>query len=105
MDRILRILIMEDCVTNDDFIDELREAKIPYISVRVIKKKDFMRALQDFSPDMILSDNDLSEYDTALARLKQRLEIMTFPLSSRRYWRRWDDKDAYQWDEIERVGR
>ena len=95
MAEILRILILEDCVTNDAFIDELREAKIPHISVKVIKKKDFMRALKDFSPDMILSDNDLSEYNVALARRKQRLDIMNFPLSSRRYWKRFDDKNTY----------
>jgi len=68
MDKIIRILILEDMVYDADLIEfELQEAEIAFTSVRTEQEKDYVRALQDFSPDIILSDYDLPHYTGALA--------------------------------------
>jgi len=68
MEKILRILMLEDCVTDGNLIEfELQEATIPFKSKRVITEEDFVQALQEFSPDLILSDYDLPQYNGALA--------------------------------------
>lgn len=68
MAKILRILILEDCAADADLMEfELQEAKIPFITKRVDKEEDFVRALKEFSPDLILSDYDLPQYDGSLA--------------------------------------
>jgi DNA-binding response OmpR family regulator len=83
MDKILRVLILGAYITDDDLIDELREARIPFISARVIKEKDFVQALQDFSPDLILSDYGIPQYNGAPAWRKQRLDVLKLPSSDR----------------------
>ncbi len=68
MEKVLRILILEDCITDVDLMEfELQEAKIPFVSKRVEKEKDYVRALKKCSPDLILSDYDLPQYKGSLA--------------------------------------
>ena len=68
MDKNLRVLILEDRVSDADLIEfELQEAGIAYSSKRVETERDYERALQEFSPDLILSDFDLPQYTGTLA--------------------------------------
>jgi len=68
MNKILRVLILEDSVSDADLIEfELQEAGIAFTSQRVEEEKDYVRALQEFSPDLILSDYDLPQYTGSLA--------------------------------------
>lgn len=68
MDKNIRILILEDRVSDAELIEfELREAGIAFTSKRTETEKDFVRALQEYSPDLILSDYDLPQYTGALA--------------------------------------
>jgi CheY-like chemotaxis protein len=68
MDAILRILILEDRVSDADLIEfELQEAGIAFTSQRAETERDYVRALQEFSPDLILADYDLPQYTGSLA--------------------------------------
>ena len=85
MDKILRILILEDSVSDADLVEfELQMADLAYTAKRVITKKEFIAALQDFSPDLIISDYDLPQYDgaSALAEAKARSPEVPFILVS-----------------------
>ncbi len=83
MDKTIRILILEDCSADADMMEfELQEAEIPFISKRVITEANFRQALQEFSPDLILSDYDLPQYNgsLALAEAKERCSDTPFIL-------------------------
>jgi len=68
MEKPLRVLILEDRSSDADLIEfELQEAGIAFTSQRVEKEKDYVRALREFSPDLILSDYDLPQYTGSLA--------------------------------------
>ena len=68
MHKVLRILILEDRVSDADLIEfELQEAGIAFTSRRAEKERDYVKALQEFSPDLILSDYDLPQYTGSLA--------------------------------------
>lgn len=68
MDKNLRILILEDRASDADLIEfELQEAGIAFTSHRAETEGDYVRALQEFSPDLILSDYDLPQYTGTLA--------------------------------------
>ena len=83
MDKMLRILILEDCASDIDLVEfELQEAGIAYTARKVMSEKEFIGALQEFSPDLILSDYDLPQYDgaAALAEVKARCPQVPFIL-------------------------
>ena len=68
MAESLRILILEDNPVDAELIQfELQEAGFIFTSKVVMTKKDFVHELQEFSPDLILSDYDLPQYNGALA--------------------------------------
>lgn len=69
----LRVLILEDSPTDAELIQfELQDAGITF-TARVVKtEEDFVRALQEFSPDLILSDYNLPQYDCARALAEAR---------------------------------
>jgi CheY-like chemotaxis protein len=68
MDKVLRILILEDNAIDAELMEfELQEAGIAFTSQRVETERDYVQALQKFSPDIILSDYDLPQYNGALA--------------------------------------
>lgn len=83
MEKKLRILLLEDRVSDANLVEfELQEAGIAYTAKRVMTEKDFVMALEDFSPDIILSDYDLPQYDgtAALAEAKARCPDIPFIL-------------------------
>ncbi len=64
----IRILILEDIKSDGDLMEfELQEAGIAFTSRRATTRQDYVQALQEFSPDLILSDYDLPQYNGALA--------------------------------------
>jgi CheY-like chemotaxis protein len=68
MDKVLRILILEDNAIDAELMEfELQEAGIAFTSQRVETEMDYVQALHEFSPDIILSDYDLPQYNGALA--------------------------------------
>ena len=62
------ILILEDSPSDAELIQfELQEAGLSFIAKVVMTETQFIRALREFKPDLILSDYDLSQYNGALA--------------------------------------
>jgi PAS domain S-box-containing protein len=69
----LRILILEDNPADAELIQfELQDAGFIFTPKVVMAKEDFIRELQEFSPDLILSDYDLPKYNGALALAEAR---------------------------------
>jgi len=61
----LRILHLEDVPSDAELVDrELRKGKFPFQSCVVDTKKNYIKALQEFSPDIILSDHSLTSFDS-----------------------------------------
>ena len=70
MSEILRILLLEDSPTDAELNErELRKAGIEFNSLRVDTRDTFIRALEEFRPDVILSDYKLPDFD-GMAALK-----------------------------------
>lgn len=70
MEKELRVLILEDTSTDAELIEhELRKAGLVFISKRVDTQATFTQALDEFRPDIVLSDYHLPEFD-GLAALK-----------------------------------
>ena len=83
MDKNIRILILEDRASDADLIEfELMEAGFAFTPKWAMNEKEFLRALEEFSPDLILSDYDLPQYNgaLALAEAKRRLPEVPFIL-------------------------
>ena len=73
--RALRILILEDMASDAELMTyELRQAKIDYSSRRATDREQFLSALDEEKPDVILSDFHLPGFDgleaLALAQTK-----------------------------------
>ena len=97
-DKNLRILILEDRTIDFDLMEyELIEAGIAFTSKRAMNEKSFLRGLEEFFPDLILSDYDLPQYTgaLALAEAKSRFPGVPFILVTGAL-----DKDAKQVSEI-----
>jgi PAS domain S-box-containing protein len=64
MNKELRILILEDVPTDTELVEyELRKAEISFSSKRVETREDFIKALEEYAPDLILSDHTLPSFD------------------------------------------
>jgi two-component system cell cycle sensor histidine kinase/response regulator CckA len=77
----LRILILEDVPMDAELVEyELERARIPFSSRRVDSRDDFLRELEEFSPDLILSDYTLPRFDgmTALSLARERAPSIPF---------------------------
>jgi len=74
MNETINILIVEDLVADAELIERvLRKANISFESRRVDTKEDFLAALHDFEPTIVLSDYNLPQFSgpEALELLKQ----------------------------------
>jgi two-component system, NarL family, sensor histidine kinase UhpB len=64
MDRTLKILILEDLPTDAELINlELKQGEIDFLSTRVADRDGFLKALEDFRPEVILSDYNLPGFN------------------------------------------
>jgi CheY-like chemotaxis protein len=65
MDKSLRILILEDSPDDLDLIErELKRGGIRFTSIVVKKKDEYENALSAFSPEVILSDHSLPQFNS-----------------------------------------
>jgi two-component system cell cycle sensor histidine kinase/response regulator CckA len=77
----LRILILEDVAMDAELVEyELARARIPFASRRVESRDEFLRELEEFRPDLILSDYTLPRFDgmTALSLARERAPSIPF---------------------------
>ena len=59
----LRILMLEDTLSDAELEEhELRKLGIPFTLKRVDRRDDFIRALEEFSPNIVLSDYNLPDF-------------------------------------------
>ena len=75
MEKVLKILIIEDYPSDVELIrEELRSNKIHFIDQVVETKEDYIKALNEFAPNLILSDYSLPAFDGLLAlQLREKL--------------------------------
>jgi DNA-binding NarL/FixJ family response regulator len=81
MNKELSILILEDVPTDAELIKyELSGAGVPFISRCVANRASFLKALDDFCPDMILSDYSLPTFNglSALKIARERCPEVPF---------------------------
>src|SRR5829696_8941570 len=77
----LRILILEDVPMDAELVEyELRRSRIPFDARCVDTRADFERALEEFKPDLILSDYTLPRFDgmAALSVARERAPATPF---------------------------
>ena len=68
MQAALKILILEDSISDSDFIQRLLKKEIANCEFFLaMNKKVFLQALEEFSPDIILSDNSLPQFNSSEA--------------------------------------
>jgi two-component system cell cycle sensor histidine kinase/response regulator CckA len=80
-DDALRILILEDVPMDAELVEyELERARIPFVAQRVDNRDSFLRELDTFRPDVILSDYTLPRFDgmTALSLARERVPSIPF---------------------------
>jgi two-component system cell cycle sensor histidine kinase/response regulator CckA len=76
----LRILILEDVPMDAELVEyELRRSSIPFDSCRVDTRDEFLRQLEEFRPDLILSDYTLPRFDGMAALSLARERVPTIP--------------------------
>ena len=83
MDKELRILILEDIAADAELMErELRKEEMKFNSRRVTTKKEFLKELKGFNPDLILSDYKLPQFDgmTALKLTRELAPSIPFIL-------------------------
>lgn len=73
----LRILILEDVYSDAELIKrKLKRAGLQFTSITVDTKEDFLKALEEFSPDIILADYRLPDFDGMEA---MKLSVERYP--------------------------
>ncbi|HLA59533.1 MAG TPA: PAS domain S-box protein [Puia sp.] len=81
MNKPIRILFLDDNDNDAEIIqDLLSKAKLNYESRQTINKDSYQAALEEFHPDIILSDHALPQFDSveALAMARQRYPSIPF---------------------------
>ena len=76
----LRVLVLEDNPADAELVQfELEEAGFVFTARVVMTEEDFLRELQEFSPDLILSDYDLPRYNGAQALVEAKRRCPDIP--------------------------
>ncbi|MCZ7404717.1 MAG: response regulator, partial [Candidatus Methanoperedens sp.] len=81
MNKQLRILILEDDITDAELMEhELRKANFTFTSKRVETGDAFQESLVDFAPELILADYTLPSFDgcSALRIAKEKCPDVPF---------------------------
>jgi len=77
----LRILLLEDVPTDAELMENaLREAGLSFTAKRVDTREAFIRALEEFKPDIVLADYKLPTFDGASAVKIVRQQYPTVPV-------------------------
>jgi CheY-like chemotaxis protein len=72
-EKSLRILILEDVNSDADLMEmELVDSGVSFTSKRVATQSGYLQGLEDFDPDLILSDYDLPQYTGLLALIEAK---------------------------------
>ena len=75
-----RILILEDNPADAELVQfELQEAGLLFTATQVTSQEDYLQNLQEFPPDLILSDYDLPHYNGALALAEAKINCPDTP--------------------------
>ena len=81
MDHLLKILHLEDLPADAEMVERvLRKANFQFEKKVVVDRPDFIRALHEFHPDIILSDHSLPAFNSLEALRITREEGITAPL-------------------------
>lgn len=76
----IHILILEDTASDAALMeDELQSAGLNFAAQIVSNREDYLTALDNFSPDIILSDYNLPQYDGVTALNDARLRLPDIP--------------------------
>jgi len=78
-----KILLVEDVPANAELMErELLIANIDFVSERVDSKEDYINALNNFSPDIIICDNTFTRFNSlsAINLLKEKKQNIPFLL-------------------------
>jgi two-component system, cell cycle sensor histidine kinase and response regulator CckA len=79
-DNPIRILFVEDLPSDMELAEhELRRESIPFTSMRVETREGFLKALEEFRPDLIISDYALPEFDGMQALKLWRQQYPAIP--------------------------
>ncbi len=83
MTAALKIVMLEDSATDAEIIQRfLKKLNLPYEFRLTMDKQSFLEALEEFHPDLILSDNSLPQFDAteALRIVRDRMLFIPFIL-------------------------
>jgi two-component system, NarL family, sensor histidine kinase UhpB len=81
MDHLLKILHLEDLPADAELVERvLRKAKFEFEKKVVVDRPEFIRALHEFRPDIILSDHSLPAFNSLEALRITREEGFNAPL-------------------------
>lgn len=83
MEKKIHVLILEDMASDAALIeDELQNAGLNFVSRIVSNRKEYLAELDNYPPDIVLSDYNLPQYDgvTALHDVRSRLPDTPFIL-------------------------
>jgi PAS domain S-box-containing protein len=70
MNKISKILFVEDVLSDAELIwREIKKNKISFSKLLVSNKEDYLRSLDEFNPDIIISDFSLPQFDGMTALL------------------------------------
>src|ERR1700682_3627312 len=79
-DRSLRILLLEDDVADAELVTAaLNRAGLAHVAERVDTEGAFLHALRSFTPNLILSDHSLAQFDGLAAIRAVRMHLPSTP--------------------------